>query len=247
MSDQRDDQRPRAPTGQDAAVGRSSGEHAEQRYPQPYGQPYGGPSYGQQYGTQHYGGQQYGGPQYGLPPYAQPPYGPYGGPGRPGVPARPGSVITSAVLAFVYASLGLLMAVSTLAFGAVFDDLIGVLQESDESLGGVAPAEVDAARAGLIAFGLIALAWTVVMVWGAVLAVRGRSRVLLLVGGSISIAVTGLLLAAGVVGATDPQSRDAVVGVVFFLLLFLGALAIVVLLCLRSAGRYFAAHRARRA
>ena len=31
------------------------------------------------------------------------------------------------------------------------------------------------------------------------------------------------------------------------LLLFLGALAIVVLLCLRSAAQYFAAHRARRA
>jgi hypothetical protein len=151
------------------------------------------------------------------------------------------------VLAFVYAAFGLLAAVGTLAFGAVVDDLIGVLEEGDASLGTVDAGAVDAARAGLLVFGLIALAWTVVMVWGAVLALRGRNRVLLLVGGSTTIAATALFLLAVVVAAADPATQDAAGGVVVSLLLFLGAVAIVVLLCRRTAAQFFAAHRARRA
>ena len=51
-------------------------------------------------------------------------------------------------------------------------------------------------RAGLgrwlvrIALGLICLVWTVLMVWGSVWALTGRSRVMLLVGGSIALAFT---------------------------------------------------------
>ncbi|WP_448615906.1 hypothetical protein [Modestobacter sp. URMC 112] len=235
MSDERGDQRPTGPQPHHPPPGdgRPAGYGQAQQYGPQYGQP-------QQYGQ--YG--QYGGPQQYGPSQ---PYGPYGGPGQWGVPARPGSVVTSAVLGFVYASFGLLAAVGTLAFGAVVDDLVGVLEDSDPSLGQVETGLVDAARTGLLVFGLIALAWTVAMVWGAVLAVRGRSRVLLLVSGSIAVAATGFLLVVGGLGAADPAAQDAAAGVVFSLLLFLGALAIVVLLCLRSAGQYFAAHRARRA
>ncbi|GAB3361606.1 hypothetical protein [Modestobacter lapidis] len=268
MSDERHDQQPGRPAGQDSPADQPYGQSGGQQYGQApqygqaqqygqapqYGQPpqYGGstqygqpPQYGQQapYGQQTQYGQtaQYG-PQYGQPsPYG--PYGPYGG---SGVPARPGSVITAAVLAFVYGAFGLLAAVGMLAFGAVVDDLIGMIEESDESLGAIDPGAVDAARAGLVVFGLIALAWTVLMVWGAVLAIRGRSRVLLLVGGSIAIAVTGFVLFAAVLGATDPNTQDAAGGVVLGLVLFLGALAIVVLLCRKSAAQFFAAHRARR-
>ena len=241
MSDERGDQRPGPPTGPQAhhppaGHGGAAGYGQGQQYGPQYGQP-------QQYGQ--YG--QYGGPQQYGPSQQYGPYGPYGGPGQWGVPARPGSVVTSAVLGFVYAAFGLLAAVGTLAFGAVVDDLVGVLEESDPSLGQVETGLVDAARTGLLVFGLIALAWTVAMVWGAVLAVRGRSRVLLLVGGSIAVAATGFLLVVGGLGAADPAAQDAAAGVVFSLLLFLGALAIVVLLCLRSAAQYFAAHRARRA
>ena len=40
--------------------------------------------------------------------------------------------------------------------------------------------------------GLLALAWTIVMIWGSVRALSGRSRVLLIVGGSIAIFTTGI-------------------------------------------------------
>lgn len=267
MSDERHDQQPGPPHdgttqpyvqphGQPAPYGGQYGQAPQYGQPPEYGQ---GSQYGQP--PQYALGSQYGqAPQYGQPgqtqPYAQPygpgygqgygqpaPYGPYGGSARP---ARPGTVITSAVLAFVYAAIGLLVTVSTLAFGAVVDDLVGMLAVEDASLDDVDAQAVDAARAGLVVFGVIALAWTVVMVWGAVLAIRGRSRVLLLVGGSIAIAVTGLLLFIGVIGAADPATEDAAGGVVLFLLLFLGAVAIVVLLCLRTAAQFFAAHRALR-
>ena len=170
---------------------------------------------------------------------------------RAALPARPGPVITSAVLGLVYAAFGLLSAVGTLALGAVVDDLAGTIEESDPSLGPVDTGVVDAAHAGLVVSGLLALVWTVVMVCGAVLAVRGRSRVLLLVGGSIAVAGTGSLLVLAGVGvadaaAQDTAAQDAAAAVVLSLLLFLGALAIVVLLCLRSTAQFFATHRARR-
>ena len=247
MSDDRHDQQPSAqPYGEQYGQVPQYGQ-APQYGPQ-YAPQY-GPQYGQtpQYGPQYGAPQQYG-PQYGQTApyqqvaYGQPaPYGPYGG-----VPGRPGSVITAAVLGFVYGAFGLLAAVATLAFGAVVDDLIGMVEESEEQLPAIDAQAVDFARAGLLVFGVIALAWTVLMVWGAVLAIRGRSRVLLLVGGSTAIAGTGFLLFASIVGAADPATEDAAGGVVFSVLVFLGAVAIVVLLCRRSAAQFFAAHRARR-
>ena len=93
----------------------------------------------------------------------------------------------------------------------------------------------------LIVFGLLALAWTIVMIWGSVRALSGRSRVLLIVGGSIAIASTGLSF----VGSLGDQNQTAG-GVTVSLLFFAAAIAIVLLLCLKSSAAFFNAHRARR-
>jgi hypothetical protein len=86
------------------------------------------------------------------------------------------------------------------------------------------------------------------MVWGSVLALRGRSRVLLIVGAAISVAATGLFFLGSLVSAARPPSEDGEAGgVLLTLVLFLIALATLVLPCLRSAAQFFAAHRQRRA
>jgi len=194
-----------------------------------YGQPvYGQPAYGQP----GYGGQPYGQPGHGVGGYGPPPY-----PGAP--PARPGTVITAAVLGLVLGSLGLLATVGLLAGGALVDDLA-------TAAGGADPDEVNGVQAGLLVVAVLALAWTVVMVWGAVLALRGRSRVLLIVGASISVPITGLVLLGGLVAALD-QPTGAAGTLLVLLALFLVAVATLVLLCLRSANQFFAAHRQHRA
>jgi hypothetical protein len=93
----------------------------------------------------------------------------------------------------------------------------------------------------VLVFAFLALAWTVVMIWGSVWALSGRSRVMLLVGGSIAIAFTLL----GFLGSLGDSSSGGG-SVVFNLLFLLAAVAIVVLLCLKPAADFFAAHRARR-
>jgi hypothetical protein len=65
---------------------------------------------------------------------------------------------------------------------------------------------------------------------------------MLLVGGSIALAFTLF----GFLGNLADSSNVGAGGVFWSLLFLLGALAIVVLLSLRSAGSFFAAHRARR-
>jgi hypothetical protein len=212
---------------------------APPQYGQPqYGQPqYGPPQYGQQWSPQPYGQAQ---------PYAQSPYGqqqygpaPYGA----AQPARPGAVITAAVLGLVLGALGLLVTVGLLVGGALIDDLADAFQDPSLDTG-----VANDVRAVLVLLAVLALAWTVVMVWGAVLALRGRSRVLLLVGAAISVAATGLFFLGSLVSATQPPSEDgAAGGVLFTLVLFLAALATLVLLCLRSAAQFFAASRQRRA
>lgn len=234
------------------------GESQPQGQQPPYGQP---PQYGQQYGQQQYGQPTpYGQPQYGQQPYGQPapygqqydpapqygqqqqygqPYGQQGGYGQYGqsaVPAKPGGVVTSAVLGFVYGAFGVLGSLALIIGGAAasgvgMDDEIPGLGAVAGAVGGI-----------LIIVGVLILAWTVVMIWGSVWALTGRSRVMLLVGGSIALAFT----LVGFLGNLA-ESSDAGPGGVFWSLLFLlGALAIVVLLSLRSAGSFFAAHRARR-
>jgi hypothetical protein len=252
------------------------GSGTDPRYqpPQQYGQP---PQYGSggQQG-QPYGGQQYqpspygqgqpqvqsGYPQYGQPGgYGQYPlqgqYGQYGGQygqqygpyGQTAVPARPTPVVVAAVLGFVFSAFGALMTVGLLLGGALLGTVLEDVVASDPTLSDVDPSELgevtDFALLFGIGFGVLALVWTALMIWGSVRALTGRSRVLLLVGGAIAVAVTGLFLlavlsevAAGEVGGGE---------VVFSLLVFLAALAIVVLLCLRPAAQFYAAHRARRA
>jgi hypothetical protein len=220
-----------------------------------YGQPtHGQPPYGQpQHGPPSYGQPQYGQPQYGQPQYGQPPYGPQYGvhPYGQSQPARPGTVITAAVLGLVHGALGLLATVAFLAGGAFVDDLVAVVTENDPTVNaGELTTSVDDLRVALVVVALLALAWTVVMAWGSVLALRGRSRVLLLVGASIAVATTGLVVLGGLVGLAsgpgEPGQAGQAGGIVFLLALFLASLAMLVLLCLRSAGQFFAAHRQRR-
>ncbi|MGY1841349.1 MULTISPECIES: hypothetical protein [unclassified Modestobacter] len=249
---------PDVPGQPDPAWGQQprSGQPAPHGQPPPHGQ-YGQPpgQYGQPPGPTPWG--QYGQPpqqppqqapwgRYGQPaPYGR--YGPYGGTDPALPPARPAAVITAAVLAFVYAAFGVLVALGLFAGGAFIDDLIDATLATDPTLSGeVSSDEVGTLRGAFVLLGVLALAWTVIMTWGGALALRGRSRVLLLVGSSISVAFTGFVLLSTAVTAAAGEP-GAVGGLVFSLVLFLGALAILVLLCLRPAAEYFAAHRARRA
>jgi hypothetical protein len=243
------------------------GSGTDPRYgqpPQQYGQPpqYGGggqpgqPYGGQQYQPSPYGqGQphrQPGYPQYGqqggygqYPPQGQ--YGQYGQYGQTAVPARPTPVVVAAVLGFVFSAFGALMAFGLILGGAVFGTIFEDLTANDPAFEDLDTGDVDTGQITglLVVMGVLALVWTVLMVWGSVRALTGRSRVLLLIGGSIAVAVTALFLLAVLSGLATGEVGGG--EVVFSLLLFLAALAIVVLLCLRPAAQFYAAHRARRA
>jgi hypothetical protein len=258
MSQSDDPGRSDAPNGQGAGSGQPYGAPAEPYGQQPgygqpqqgqpqYGQPqqgqpqYGQPQYGQPpaYGQPEYGQQQYGAPapygaQYGQPAYGQPAYGQYG---DSGVPAKPPHVIIAAVLGFIFGAFGVLVSLFSIIVGAVASGSAGSANEQVPGLGAVA----GAVGGVLIVVGLLALAWTVVMIWGSVWALRGRSRVMLLVGGSLALAFSLI----GFVG-TIADNTSTGGGIVFNLVLLVAALAIVVLLCLRPAADFFAAHRARR-
>src|SRR4051812_47807413 len=220
-------------------------EHQNAPYgqPQPYGQQ---PQYGAepQYGSQppQYGSQ----PQYQAAPYGQQqpsPYGQqpqYGGYGQPAGsrPARPGGVVTASVFGFIWGALGALFTI-VLFFGAAAAGGASSSLENDiPGFGSLA-----SAAAGVFAvFGVLALVWTVVMIWGAVWALTGRSRVLLIVGGSIAIAATALIF----FGALSDASTNGAGGVIFGLVLFVVSILIVVLVSIRSASAYFQANRALR-
>jgi len=199
----------------------------------PYGQPqqYGQPEYGQQqqypaaYGQQSAYGQQYGQPAA---------YGQYG---TSATPAKPPHVITAAVLGFVFGAFGVLVSLAAIIFGAAASGAGDSVDDEIPGFGAVA----GAVGGALIVFGVIALAWTVVMIWGSVWALSGRSRVMLLVGGSIALALTLI----GFLGSLGDDTTGGG-GIVFNLLLLLAAVAIVVLLSLKPSADFFAAHRARR-
>ena len=233
------------------------------------------PQYGQQYGQQpgygaggHAGYPQYGQPQYGqpggygqyapgqygqYPPQGQygqyPPQGQYGPYGQSPVPARPTPVVVASVLGFVFGALGALTALGFLLGGALLGTVLEDLIASDPTLADVDAGEIgevtDVALAVAIGAGIAALAWTVLMIWGSVRALTGRSRVLLLVGGGIAVATTALFLFSVLTGLSTGEVGGG--EVLFALVPFLGAVAIVVLLCLRPAAQFYAAHRARRA
>ncbi len=212
-----------------------------------YGQQpaYGQEGYGQQYGQQPAYGDQYatsGQPAaYGQQP-AQYGYGQgypagYTSYGDTGVPAKPTGVTIAAVLGFVFGAFGVIVTLGAILVGAVAGGASDELENSIPGFGAVA-----GAAAGIfIVLGLLALAWTVVMIMGSVRALSGRSRVLLLVGGSIAVFFTGLSFFGGL--ADDASTAG---GVIFSLILFAAAIAIVVLLSMKPAAQFFAAHRARR-
>ena len=83
---------------------------------------------------------------------------------------------------------------------------------------------------------MLALAWTIVMIWGSVWALTGRTRVMLLVGGSIALALTAFSF-FGTLADLDSNTTSSVV---WALVLLLVSLAVVVLLSLPAAGRWFA-------
>jgi hypothetical protein len=231
------------------------GEQAGQQ-PQYGQQQYGQPEYGQQpqYGQQpEYGQQQYGTPasygdQYGQQPaygqqYGQPqqygqgyPQG-YGQYGASATPAKPPHVIIASVLGFIYGAFGVLASLGLILGGAFLGSFFGSLEDETGVDG------AGAAITGVFVFiGILALAWTVLMIWGSVWALTGRSRVMLLVGGSIALALTLL----GFIGSLSDTSTNGAGGVIFQLLFLLAAIAIVVLLSMRPAADFYAAHRARR-
>lgn len=210
-----------APYGQQSttpAPYEQSGYAQQPAYPQSYDQQYAAQQYGQQYGQQ--------------PAYAQQ-YGPYGG----GVPARPGGITIAAVFGFIFGALGVLSTVALFVIGAIAGGSASSAENAIPGFGSVA----GAAAGVLIFIGLLALAWTVLMIWGSAWALSGRSRVLLLVGGSISIFTTGISF-FGSLGNDNSNAGGIIVVLVFFLM----AIAIVVLLARRQAGEFYAAHRARR-
>ena len=224
-------------------------QYGEPQYGQPqYGQPqYGNPPYGQQYGEPGYGQPAYGQPQYGQPygqqygqPYAQAAgYGQYG---YTEAPAKPAPVIVSAVLGFIFGAFGVLLTFGFLVGGAVLSSSDGFDTGGDDPFGEFGSDALTGLGIGFVVIGLLALAWTVLMIWGSVWALTGRSRVLLLVGGSIALAV---MLFSVIANAADSATGQAG-GVVTSLLFFAAAVAIVVGLCVRQATQFFAAHRARR-
>jgi hypothetical protein len=235
--------------------GQGQPQYGQPQYGQPeYGQPeygqqpqYGQPEYGQQpqhgqqpaYGEGQYGQQPAYGQQYGTPaPYGaqygqQNAYGQYSG----AAPARPGAVVTAAVLGFVVGAFGVLASVVLFIGGAVVTGGGAAGNDQIPGLGAVG----GAIGGALIVIGLITLAWTVTMIWGSVWALSGRSRVMLLVAGSIALAVT-LISFLGSLGNSGSNGG----GIVFGLLFVVASAAIVVLLCLKPATEFFAAHRAGR-
>ncbi|MET0765065.1 MAG: hypothetical protein ABWY29_09370 [Blastococcus sp.] len=229
------------PYGQPQQYGQPADPFSKEQYGQPqYGQPqYGQPQYGQQQGAPAPYGEQYGQPQqYGQPGGYPQQYGQgYGQYGTSVAPSKPPHVITAAVLGFIFGAFGVLVSLVSIVGGAVASGAAGDVEEEIPGFGAIA----GAVGGVLIVFGIVALAWTVVMIWGSVWALSGRSRVMLLVGGSIALALTLF----GFLGSLGDDTTGGG-GIVFNLLLVVAALAIVVLLCLRPSADFFAAKRAQR-
>ena len=248
---------PQHPYGQSPYGQPPPGQYGQSPYGQPppgqYGQsPYGQPAYGEsQYGQGGYGQPPYGQPypgQYGQPAYGSPaPYGQYG---YSAVPRRPAHVVVPAVLGFVFAAFGVLATLGVFLGGAALVGMAGALDTGTGDPFGGDLTEDTAAGIGIaiVLLGLVFLAWTVLMLWGSVWALTGRSRVLLLVGGSVAVLVTfvGVLLSIADTSTDFGTASEYAFGIVLTLVFFLAALAIVVPLCLRPATEFFAAHRARR-
>jgi hypothetical protein len=238
--------------GQQDAAQQGDGQPS---YGQPfYGQPSAGqPSYGQpgyeqpryeqpRYEQQGYGqqgyGQQYPAPygQAGGPAYGQP-YPAGGDYGQVAVPPRPGGVTTAAIFGFVFGALGVLATFGLIIVGAIAG---GAASSADNAIPGLGTL-AGAAAGVFIVVGILALVWTVLVILGSVWALSGRSRVLLIVMGSISIVTTGF----GFFGSFGNNNSNAG-GIVVALVLFAMSITIVVLLARSTVVPFFAAHRMRR-
>ena len=246
MSNPHDDQGTSPAYGQPGQYGSAGQQYGQQYGQQPYGSPapYGqqtsqpqpyAQQYGQQYGQQpaQYG-QQYGDQQYGQQYGQQAAYGQYG---QTAVPAKPAGVVIAAVLGFIFGALGILATLGAFIGGAFLGSLFGSVEDTGvNGVGGI--------FTGIfVFFGILALIWTVLMIWGSIWALTGRSRVMLLVGGSIALALTAIGF-FGNLGNADQVGGGSIVVSLLFLI---AALAIVMLLSMRKAGQFYAAHRARRA
>jgi hypothetical protein len=156
---------------------------------------------------------------------------PYG----PPPPSAPAPVVIAAVLAFLVGAFGVLGTLLVVVVGPVLFGLAGGL--------GDAEAQTAARFGAAVTFGvgLLMLGWTVAMIWGGVRALRGRGRPLVIVAGSIGLA----LMLVSFVGTVSSEFVDPTAAA-FSLVFLLASLAIVVLPWLPSSSRFFAAHRQRR-
>ena len=221
-TEQNDPTRQQNPYGQQPQYGQQQPQYGQQ--PAPYGQQQPA-AYGQQ-------------PQYGQQPaaYGQQPYGQYGGPVA--VPARPGGVTIAAIFGFIFGALGVVATILLIFAGAIFGGATSGADEAVPGLGSV----VGAFTGVVIVIGILALAWTIIMIWGSVQALSGRSRVLLIVGGSIAIFTTGISF----FGSFSDSSTSNAGGIILSLVFFIMSIAIVVLLATKQSAAFFAAKRATR-
>jgi hypothetical protein len=146
-------------------------------------------------------------------------------------------VTTSAVFGFIFGALGVLATFGLIILGAIAG---GAASSADQTIPGLGTL-AGAAAGVLIVVGVLALVWTVLIIWGSVWALTGRSRVLLIVMGSISICTTGFSF----FGSLGSDNRSAG-GIIIALVLFAMSLAIVILLSRGPVAQFYAAHRARR-
>ena len=216
-TEQNDPTRQQNPYGQQPQYGQQPAPYGQQQ-PAAYGQQ---PQYGQQpaaYGQQQYAQQQYGGPV--------------------AVPARPGGVTIAAIFGFIFGALGVVATILLIFAGAIFGGATSGADEAVPGLGSV----VGAVTGVLVVIGILALAWTIIMIWGSVQALSGRSRVLLIVGGSIAIFSTGISF----FGSFSDSSTSNAGGIILSLVFFIISIAIVVLLASKQSAAFFAAKRAAR-
>jgi hypothetical protein len=145
-------------------------------------------------------------------------------------------VVAASVIGFVWGALGAIVTVVFMAGGAFFSGASG---NADSTLPGLG-AFTGAAAGVFIFLGLLALAWTVVMFWGSAWALSGRSRVLLIVGGSIAVATTAVTFFGSLGGNSNAG------GIVIALVLLALSILVVVLLSRKDAAAFYAYQRSQR-
>jgi hypothetical protein len=185
-----------------------------------YGEPIANPGMPQPYGIP----QQYGQPQ----PYGQPQQYGYGRP-----PARPGrgTVIAAAVIQIVQASLFVLGAVGILLIAHLVNSAGDEInRRADSDVSGI----TDLISLWAAVAGLLLLAFAVVMIVLAALAIRGRRWAAI-----TSVLVQALAAVAGLTGLSQSETSP-VIGLIFLL----AAVAVVVLFLLPDSTAYFAARTA---